>query len=76
MSTELVAIERITIRKGDSSADDIRSCLAHYLLQFINSASIESLSMHKLSIKVDGKTALFVQEKTGGVGLKGLDTDW
>ena len=76
MSTELVAIERITIRKGDSSADDIRSCLAHYLLQFINSASIESLSMHKLSIKVDGKTVLFVQDKTGGVGLKGLDTDW
>lgn len=30
MSTELVAIERITIRKGDSNADDIRSCLAHY----------------------------------------------
>lgn len=76
MSTELVAIERITIRKGDSNADDIRSCLAHYLLQFINSASIESLSMHKLSIKVDGKTVLFVQDKTGGVGLKGLDTDW
>ena len=69
MSTELVAIERITIRKGDSNADDIRSCLAHYLLQFINSASIESLSMHKLSIKVDGKTVLFVQDKTGGVGL-------
>lgn len=46
MSTELVAIERITIRKGDSNADDIRSCLAHYLLQFIHSASIESLSMH------------------------------
>ena len=40
MSTELVAIERITIRKGDSNADDIRSCLAHYLLQFINSARI------------------------------------
>ena len=76
MSTELVAIERITIRKGDNNADDIRSCLAHYLLQFINSASIESLSMHKLSIKVDGKTVLFVQDKTGGVGLKGLDTDW
>lgn len=76
MSTELVAIERITICKGDSNADDIRSCLAHYLLQFINSASIESLSMHKLSIKVDGKTVLFVQDKTGGVGLKGLDTDW
>ena len=76
MSTELVAIERITIRKGDSNADDIRSCLAHYLLQFINFASIESLSMHKLSIKVDGKTVLFVQDKTGGVGLKGLDTDW
>lgn len=76
MSTELVAIERITIRKGDSNADDIRSCLAHYMLQFINSASIESLSMHKLSIKVDGKTVLFVQDKTGGVGLKGLDTDW
>lgn len=76
MSTELVAIERITIRKGDSNADDIRSCLAHYLLQFINSASIESLSMHKLSIKFDGKTVLFVQDKTGGVGLKGLDTDW
>ena len=73
MSTELVAIERITIRKGDSNADDIRSCLAHYLLQFINSASIESLSMHKLSIKVDGKTVLFVQDKTGGVGLKGLE---
>ena len=32
--------------------------------------------MHKLSIKVDGKTVLFVQDKTGGVGLKGLDTDW
>ena len=25
MSTELVAIERIEIRKGDSNADDIRS---------------------------------------------------
>lgn len=52
MSTELVAIERITIRKGDSNADDIRSCLAHYMLQFINSASIESLSMHKLSVNL------------------------
>ena len=70
MSTELVAIERITIRKGDSNADDIRSCLAHYLLQFINSASIESLSMHKLSIKFDGKTVIVCSGQDRRRGLE------
>lgn len=42
MSTELVAIERINIKKDNGDADALRSCLAHYLQQFLDSASIES----------------------------------
>lgn len=31
MSTELVAIERINIKKDNGDADALRSCLAHYI---------------------------------------------
>lgn len=45
MSTELVAIERITIRKGDSNADDIRSCAS-----VLNHTSIMGLVYQKRSM--------------------------
>lgn len=76
MSTELVAIERINIKKDNGDADALRSCLAHYLQQFLDSASIESMTLHKLTIKIDGESVLDVSDKTGGVGLSGLDKDW
>ena len=76
MSTELVAIERINIKKDNGDADSLRSCLAHYLQQFLDSASIESMTLHELTIKIDGESVLDVSDKTGGVGLSGLDKDW
>lgn len=76
MSTELVAIERINIKKDDGDADALRSCLARYLQQFLDSASIESMTLHELTIKIDGESVLDVSDKTGGVGLSGLDKDW
>ena len=76
MSTELVAIERINIKKDNGDADALRSCLAHYLQQFLDSASIESMTLHELTIKIDGESVLDVSDKTGGVGLSGLDKDW
>ena len=76
MSTELVAIERINIKKDNDDADALRSCLAHYLQQFLDSASIESMTLHELTIKIDGESVLDVSDKTGGVGLSGLDKDW
>lgn len=75
MSTELVAIERINIKKDNDDADALRSCLAHYLQQFLDSASIESMTLHELTIKIDGESVLDVSDKTGGVGLSGLDKD-
>lgn len=50
MSTELVAIERINIKKDNGDADALRSCLVHYLQQFLDSASIESMTLHELTI--------------------------
>lgn len=76
MSTELVAIERINIKKDNGDADALRSCLANYLQQFLDSASIESMTLHELTIKIDGESVLDVSDKTGGVGLSGLDKDW
>lgn len=76
MSTELVAIERINIKKDNGDADSLRSCLAHYLQQFLDSVSIESMTLHELTIKIDGESVLDVSDKTGGVGLSGLDKDW
>lgn len=76
MSTELVAIERINIKKDNGDADALRSCLAHYLQQFLDSASIESMTLHELTIKIDGESVLDVSDKTGGMGLSGLDKDW
>lgn len=76
MSTELVAIERINIKKDNGDADALRSCLAHYLQQFLDSASIESMTLHELTIKIDGESVLDVSDKTGSVGLSGLDKDW
>lgn len=76
MSTELVAIERINIKKDNGDADALRSCLARYLQQFLDSASIESMTLHELTIKIDGESVLDVSDKTGGVGLSGLDKDW
>ena len=76
MSTELVAIERINIKKDNGDADALRSCLAHYLQQFLDSASIESMTLHELTIKIDGESVLDVSDKTGGVGFSGLDKDW
>ena len=35
MSTELVAIERINIKKDNGDADALRRCLAHYLQQLL-----------------------------------------
>lgn len=52
MSTELVAIERINIKKDNGDADALRSCLAHYLQQFLDSASIESMTLHELTIRI------------------------
>jgi hypothetical protein len=52
MSTELVAIERINIKKDNGDADALRSCLAHYLQQFLDSASIESMTLHELTIRM------------------------
>lgn len=76
MSTELVAIERINIKKDNGDADALRSCLAHYLQQFLDSASIESMTLHELTIRIGGEPVLNVSDKTGGVGLSGLDKDW
>lgn len=76
MSTELVAIERINIKKDNGDADALRSCLAHYLQQFLDSASIESMTLHELTIKIDGESVLDVSDKTGSGGLSGLDKDW
>lgn len=67
MSTELVAIERINIKKDNGDADALRSCLAHYLQQFLDSASIESMTLHELTIRIDGESVLNVSDKTGGV---------
>lgn len=76
MSTELVAIERIIIKKGDRNATQVREALIHYLKQFLVSACIESMTLTAMSIKVNGNTALDLHDKTGGVGLDGLDTSW
>ena len=76
MSTELVAIERITIAKGDKNADMVREYLARYLQQYMNSASIESMTLFALTIAIDGKVIINLHDKTGGNGLTGLDTDW
>lgn len=70
------AIERINIKKDNGDADALRSCLAHYLQQFLDSASIESMTLHELTIRIDGESVLNVSDKTGGVGLSGLDKDW
>ena len=58
MSTELVAIERINIKKDNGDADALRSCLAHYLQQFLDSASIwiRIGSAQKLFIKLSSKS--------------------
>lgn len=74
MSTELVAIERIIIGKGEKGAEQVRKDLARYLRQFLDTASIESMSLSAMVIKLDGKTALDIHNKTGGKGLDGLDT--
>lgn len=63
MSTELVAIERINIKKDNGDADSLRSCLAHYLQQFLDSASIESMTLHELTIKIGGESVLDVSDK-------------
>lgn len=76
MSTELVAIERIIIKKGDSNATQIRKELVSYLHRFLASACIESMTLTAMTIKVNGNTALDLHDKTGGVGLEGLDTSW
>ena len=76
MSTELVAIEHITIAKGNKDTGMVRSCLTSYLQQFIDSASIESMTLHELTIKINGETIVDVHDKTGGNGLTGLDKDW
>lgn len=76
MSTELVAIERIIIGKGEKGAEQVRKDLARYLRQFLDTASIESMSLSAMVIKLDGKTALDIHNKTGGKGLDGLDTSW
>ena len=76
MSTELVAIERIIIKKGDRNATQIRKELASYLHRFLASACIESMTLTAMTIKVNGNTALDLHDKTGGVGLDGLDTSW
>lgn len=76
MSTELVAIERIIIGKGEKGAEQVRKDLARYLRQFLDTASIESMSLSAMVIKLDGKTVLDIHDKTGGKGLDGLDTSW
>lgn len=55
MSTELVAIEKIEIRHGDKNADEIRMELVKYLRQFLDSASIESMTLHDLAISINGE---------------------
>lgn len=55
MSTELVAIEKIEIRHGDKNADEIRMELVKYLRQFLDSASIESMTLHDLAISITGR---------------------
>lgn len=76
MSTELVAIERIIIKKGDRNATQIRKELVSYLHRFLASACIESMTLTAMTIKVNGNTALDLHDKTGGVGLEGLDNSW
>ena len=76
MSTELVAIEKIEIRHGDKNADEIRMELVKYLHQFLDSASIESMALHDLAISINGEMILYLVDKTGGKGLRGLDEDW
>lgn len=76
MSTELVAIEKIEIRHGDKNADEIRIELVKYLHQFLDSASIESMALHDLAISINGEMILYLVDKTGGKGLRGLDEDW
>ena len=76
MSTELVAIEKIEIRHGDKNADEIRMELVKYLRQFLDSASIESMTLHDLAISINGEMILYLVDKTGGKGLRGLDEDW
>lgn len=66
MSTELVAIERIIIGKDEKGAEQVRKDLARYLRQFLDTASIESMSLSAMVIKLDGKTALDIHNKTGG----------
>lgn len=61
MSTELVAIERINIKKDNGDADSLRSCLAHYLQQFLDSASIESMTLHELTIRIGSTQKLFIK---------------
>lgn len=61
MSTELVAIERINIKKDNGDADALRSCLAHYLQQFLDSASIESMTLHELTIRIGSTQKLFIK---------------
>lgn len=73
MSTELVAIEKIEIRHGDKNADEIRMELVKYLRQFLDSASIESMTLHDLAISINGEMILYLVDKTGGKGLLGLD---
>ena len=65
MSTELVAIERIIIGKGEKGAEQVRKDLARYLRQFLDTASIESMSLSAMVIKLDGKTALDIHNKAG-----------
>lgn len=76
MSTELVAIEKIEIRHGDKNADEIRMELVKYLRQFLDSASIESMALHDLAISINGEMILYLVDKTGGKGFRGLDEDW
>lgn len=61
MSTELVAIERINIKKDNGDADALRSCLVHYLQQFLDSASIESMTLHELTIRIGSTQKLFIK---------------
>ena len=54
MGTEIVALEKMNLHRGDKDADDARLYLVKYLHQFIDMVGILSLEVYDFAIEIEG----------------------
>lgn len=76
MGTEIVALEKMNLHRGDKDADDARLYLVKYLHQFIDMVGILSLEVYDFAIEIEGDLISWCEGKIGGSKSRPEKSEW